>query len=389
MTATARPGSRWSPRPLSASVTQRHQDGAAATLEVHTTLGPLREQWDAMVTAATVPPVDWRSWWIEGSAVPHVRFLLVVQGGRLLGGLAVEHRSILGVPMLRLAGHDQHVADCDILTAAGAADTVLTCLRPWFRLLGGCLVDFNGVRQDSLLRMALPPGIREHAHALGGAPVAHFPDGFDAYLRRRSSSWRSNYRRNARRLEAWDYRHRRLTSGEVETGLAALRRLHGQRFSDRSDFLPSFERFADAARIGSPRGELVFHVLARGHDIIAVNAVVELGAYWSYYQGGRNTDDERFQGAGTVLLGKIIEDGCARGAHSLDLGLREDTYKLRMADEVRPARRLKGGIGWAAPVAHSAGAVREHAPRRAVSVLRSVRRAVRRARRRSRYATPK
>ena len=373
--------------PAASGVIDRRRNGPAATLEVHTTLGPLREQWDAMVAATPAPPVDWRSWWIEGNAVPHTRFLLVMEGGRLLGGLAVERRSVLGVPLLRLAGHDQHVADCDILAAAGAADTVVACLRPWFRSLGGCLVDFNGVRKDPLLRMTLPPGVGEYAHGLGGAPLARFADGFDAYLLRRSSSWRSNYRRNARRLEALDYYHRRLESGEVEAGLAALRRLHGQRFSDRSDFLPSFERFAAAARIGSRRGELAFHVLGRGQDIVAVNAVVEVGAYWSYYQGGRNTEDPRFGGAGTVLLGKIIEDACLRGAHSLDLGLREDTYKLRMADEVRPARRLKGGIGWAAPVAHGAGALRQHVPRRAVMMLRSARRTARRARPRLRRAT--
>ncbi|HSK97938.1 MAG TPA: GNAT family N-acetyltransferase [Euzebyales bacterium] len=361
-------------------VTQRRRHGRAAALEVHTALGPFREQWDAMVAAAPVPPVDWRSWWIEGSAVPQTRFLLVLEDGRLLGGLAVEQRSVLRVPLLRLAGHDQHVADCDILAAAGAEDTVVECLRAWFRSLGGCLVDFNGVRCDPLLGRILPPGVGQRAHALGGAPLARLADGFDAYLRRRSSSWRSNYRRNARRLGALDYHHRRLESSEVEIGLTALRRLHGQRFTDGSDFLPSFERFAAAARIGSRRGELAFHVLARGDHIIAVNAVVEVGSYWSYYQGGRNTEDPRFGGAGTVLLGKIIEDGCIRGAHSLDLGLRTDTYKLRMADEVRCARRLTGGIGWAAPVAHGAGALRRQVPRPAVKVLRSARRTVRRAR---------
>jgi CelD/BcsL family acetyltransferase involved in cellulose biosynthesis len=375
-------------RPASISVVaERQRSRPRVTLEVRTTLGPFRDQWDALVAADTVPIVDWRSWWLEGVADPQTRFLLVVEDDRLLGGLAIERHRVLGVPAWRLAGHDRHVTDGDILATAGAEDTVVACLQSWFRALGGCLVDLNGVRQDSLLRTTLPPGVGAYAHALGGAPVARFPDGFDAYLLQRSGSWRSNYRRDARRLDAWGYCHRRLPASEIEAGLTALRLLHGQRFSARSDFLPFFEHFAAAARIGSSKGEVAFHVLARDDDIIAVNVVIEVNAYWSYYQGGRNTVDPRLQGAGTVLLGKIIEDGCIRGAHSLDLGLRADTYKLRMADEVRPALQFKGGVGWAAPVAQGADVLRQRAPQSFVSMLRSTRRRARGLDHRLRQAT--
>src|SRR5690349_16934344 len=52
-------------------------------------------QWDQLVDSSPLPSPFLRSWWLTGAGGPGGHFLLVVDGARLLGGLALENRHLM------------------------------------------------------------------------------------------------------------------------------------------------------------------------------------------------------------------------------------------------------------------------------------------------------
>jgi hypothetical protein len=61
-------------------------------------------QWDQLVERSPLPSPFQRSWWLIGTGAPRVRFLLVVDADRLLGGLALQEGRRLGLPCFRMLG---------------------------------------------------------------------------------------------------------------------------------------------------------------------------------------------------------------------------------------------------------------------------------------------
>jgi len=89
-----------------------------ADVVVTRTLGVWRDSWDALVECAPVPSPFLRSWWLEGVGGANVRFVLVVDDGLLIGGLALERRRCMGLSQYRFASSGVLCPDhLDLLTA--------------------------------------------------------------------------------------------------------------------------------------------------------------------------------------------------------------------------------------------------------------------------------
>jgi CelD/BcsL family acetyltransferase involved in cellulose biosynthesis len=314
-------------------------------VRVQRSLGPYQDPWDRLVEARTPPPVDQRSWWAETMAGPDSRFVLVVAGDHLIGGLALDITRRWGVTHLRITGDSLFPTEMDLLVDPDHTDVALEHFRRWLRSHDHGVVDLDGLPEQSLLRRALPVDVEEIDRP--GSPYIPLRGSFDDYMRRLSRNLRRDLRRVSRRLKEHGVSHRRLAPTEVEFGLATLRRLHSNRFTDDSAFLPYFDRFAQAARHGARRGELAFHVLARDDEVIAIEALAEVDGHLASFQTGMAPrDDRRYRGAGNLLLFHFLEDAWRRGLHEVDLGREPDHFKARLTSHVRPVKRLVGSWGW-------------------------------------------
>lgn len=313
------------------------------TVEVRRDLEGYRDQWDALVPEGDPPSPFQRAWWLESLAGEHGRFVLVVRGDRLLGGLAVSQRTRWGVARLQLIGADLYPVYCDVLADPGEADVVVDHLRGWLRRHRQCLFDFDGVVGSGLLAQALPPGVR--SRRVTGAARVSLDQGYDAYLASRSRNLRSSIRRHRTRLNDQGYTHRVLDPQDPVAALGVLRSVHSQRFAGRSVFLPTFDRFAVAADAGMRAGELAVHALARDDDVLAVEATFQVGDLVASYQAGIDATRSEARGAGTALLASVIEWACDRGHTAFSFLRGEEDYKLRWAGHVDDVHRLTGGQG--------------------------------------------
>lgn len=157
-------------------------------------------------------------------------------------------------------------------------------------------------------------------------------EGWEAYLRSRTSKWRNNYRRNERQLAE---------RGNVE--LVRYRPPGGLGTAPRWDLYDMCERVASRSwQAGSSRGttlsdEAVRDFLRDVHRQAALLGMVDLNlllvdgepaafAYNYHYagcvQGLRSGFDPAFSkdGAGTVLYARMLQDSCARQDRCIDFG---------------------------------------------------------------------
>jgi CelD/BcsL family acetyltransferase involved in cellulose biosynthesis len=310
---------------------------------VRTRLGPLAERWDALVEHLPLPSPFLRSWWLEHTAGRRPCFVLVVEDGALLGGLALEEGRWLGVPCLRVMGAGALCPDhLDAVALPGREADVLAALAGWLRRPGSRLVDLEGVAAGARVAAVLPGRVRREVVAM--AHWTPLPDDPDAWLRDRSRNLRANLRKARGRLGREAVAYRAARGAAVEPALASLRRLHAERWGGRSRFLAGYERFAAAARAGAARGEFVVHELAAGGTVIAAVGSFEVAGRVSLYQGGR-LPARRWRDASTVLLATLIEDACRRGLGEADLLRGDEQYKRRLAPATRELVRLRAAHG--------------------------------------------
>lgn len=316
-----------------------------AHLEVTDRLGEHAPAWDALVAAADPPNAMWRSWALVAREEPDLRYLLVVDEGRLLGGLTVTVRATrrFAIPVVTLPA--AAASHADLLAVPGKEQEVADHVAGWFRSHRNAIIDLWGLVPSGRLPGVV--GATPTLSQVGHSPYVSLPDDFEHYLATRSANFRSNLRRNRRRLQQAGFRHRVLHADETDRALSELHRLHAQRHGERSTFLPRFEAFSRVARAGVAVGELTFHALERDADIIAIDAVFEVAGRADYYQGGRDTVTREHQGAGLVLLAEIVATGSQRGLRELDLQPQADAYKLGFTEQLRPVSRLHATRGWA------------------------------------------
>jgi CelD/BcsL family acetyltransferase involved in cellulose biosynthesis len=306
-------------------------------------------QWDQLVDLSPVPSPFLRSWWLTGVSGPQSRFLLVVQGDRLLGGLALEERRWLGVSRLRMTGTGLLCPDhLDLLTYPGHEDAVAGTVRAWLRRPGSRLIDLQGVRGDSPLITVLPGRVRSDAQA--GAPWTGLPGDSRTYLAARPAGLRKTLRRASTRLEAEGVTHRVDRGRSAVRSLDILRRLHEAQWGDQSRFLPVFDRFAAACRLGAECDEVAVHELAAGETVIAIMVSFEVAGRVSLYQSARLTET-RWRDATTVLLARVLADACDRGFTEVDFLRGDEGYKSNFAPERRELLRLRAASGGTGQIA--------------------------------------
>jgi CelD/BcsL family acetyltransferase involved in cellulose biosynthesis len=298
-------------------------------------------QWDRLVDSSPLPSPFLRSWWLTGAGGPGRHFLLVVDGPRLLGGLALEKRH----PMqsIRMMGDGSLCPDhLDLLAAPGHETAVIGLLRDWLCRPGERLLDLKGVQAGSRLIEALPGRVRREPMAI--APFTPLPGSPEAYRAALPSLFRRNLRVSAKRLAAEGVTHRTIRGRAILEHLGTLRELHQSQWGNRSRFLPAFDRFAAGFAAGGAADEVVVHELATGDLVVATVAAFEVAGRVSLYQSARLTD-RRWRDVTTVLLAAIIDDACARGFREVDFLRGAEPYKGRFAPDYRQMSRLMAGKG--------------------------------------------
>jgi CelD/BcsL family acetyltransferase involved in cellulose biosynthesis len=328
------------------------------------------DQWDTLVEQLPLPSPFLRSWWLEATAGPRPRFVLVVAGDMLLGGLALDEDRRFGLPLLRLMGTGPLCPDhLDLVARRAHEATVVRAIASWLGRPGWRVLDLEGVVADSRLRPALPG--RVHEQFLDVAPWTPLPDDPADLAANRSANFRANLKKATRRLEADGVTHRTARPGDVEAALESLRRLHGRQWGERSQFLASFERFAAASRAGAGRGEALFHELVAGDTVIATVSCFEVAGRSSLYQSGRLVD-RRWRNSTTVLLARAVEDACQRGLAEVDFLRGAEPYKRNFATDERHLLRLRAAKGVGGRLALAGLIGREQAKRRAGRLARRI-----------------
>jgi len=319
-------------------------------------------RWDELVDLAPLPTPFLRSWWLAGTAGTQPRFVLVVENDRLLGGLALEEGRRLGVPCLRMMGAGPLCPDhLDLLACSGHEDSVAGALGAWLCRPGARVLDLDGIRADARLLAALPRHVRREP--LTVAPWAPLPADPQAYLAVRPSGFRKTLRKARARLAAEGFAHCVKRGPSAVSALATLRQLHRAQWGDRSGFLPSFDRFAAACRLGAECDEVVVHELTVTGTVVAIMVTFEVAGRVSLYQSARLTDF-RWRDAMSVLLAAIITDACDRGFAEVDFLRGDEAYKNNFAPDRRELLRLRGATGTAGRLALAAETA-AHAGRRA------------------------
>jgi CelD/BcsL family acetyltransferase involved in cellulose biosynthesis len=327
-------------------------------------------QWDALVEQLPLPSPFLRSWWLELTAGPRPRFVLIAAQDVLLGGLALDEARRFGVPLLRFMGTGPLCPDhLDLVARRGHEATVARAIAGWLRRPGWRVLDLEGTVTDSRLRSALPGRVREQL--LDVAPWTPLPDDPADFLATRSANFRANLRKATRRLDADGVTHRVTRSGDVDAALGSLRRLHSSQWGQRSQFLASFERFAAASRAGAGRGEMLFHELVAGETVIATVSCFEVAGRSSLYQSGRLVD-RRWRNSTTVLLARVVEDACRRGLTEVDFLRGSESYKRNFAAQERSLLRLRAAKGIGGRLALAGLIGRERTWRRAGQLARQI-----------------
>jgi CelD/BcsL family acetyltransferase involved in cellulose biosynthesis len=316
----------------------RSQDVSDVQMTVRRSLGGYATAWDALVDRQPLPSPFLRSWWLEAMSAAHPRFLLVLDGLELLGGLAVEESRCLGVTVVRVRGGGPLAPDhLDLIAVPGAEAAVAAALRRWFDGRGPCLVDLAGLASATRLATALPGARIERD---GVAPWSALPDDPDTYRRSRPARLRHSNDRARRRLDREGIVHRAVPRDEAAVSLTRLRGLHTAQHGTRSRFVRRFDDAARAALAGLARGEATVHELTGPQGAIVVQLWLQVAGRLSYYQGGRDLD-HRWRGAGAVLMEMAIEEGIRRGAGELDLLRGGETYKRELTTGERHLLRVR------------------------------------------------
>jgi hypothetical protein len=311
---------------------------------------------------------------LKGVGGPHRDFLLVADDDHLVGGLALEKETRLGLSCLRIMGDGALCPDhMNVLIAPGYADCVIRILKNWLCRSGDRLLDLKGLQAGSPLLGALPGPVRQELLAL--APFALLPDSADGYLAGLPSQFRRNLRRSSARLEAEGVIHRTNRGFDVARALDDLQRLHRAQWGGRSNFLPVFDQFAAGCLLGVAADEVAVHELVIHESVVATVVVFEVAGRVSLYQSARLTEP-RWRDATTVLLSTIVTDACDRGFSEVDFLRGDESYKGRFAPNQRQTFRLLAAKGTAGRIAFGSKVAAAGATAVAVRAVRAGRASV-------------
>ena len=314
-------------------------------------LGQWTSQWDGLVDASPLPSPFLRSWWLTGTSGRGRHFVLVVDDGQLLGGLALEqHRRMSSIQVMGDAALcSDHI---DLLAASGHEAAVSRLIGDWLGRPGDRLLDLRGVRAGSMLAEVLPGRVRREPMA--AAPYALLPDSAEAFRATLTSRFRRKIRNTTSRLEGEGVSHRVLRGPAVRSGLDTLRELHRSQWQGRSEFLSSFDCFVAGCTGGIEVDEVVVHQLVTGDLVVATAFAFEVAGRASMYQSARLTDP-RWKDVGVTLFASIVDDACVPRPHRSGLSPRRRGMEGTLHDPTSrdvSARGGQGRVGWARTYGH-------------------------------------
>ncbi|HEX5146224.1 MAG TPA: GNAT family N-acetyltransferase [Conexibacter sp.] len=317
-------------------------------------LDALAPQWDALAADCALPQMSpaWvLAWWrhvAPDGAQP--RTVVVRDGAELVGvapyyvetggGGRVDYR-LPGIEIAaRLAPLARRDREWDVAEAIGATLARATP-RPDALLFEGVPVESHWL---TALRERWPGALRPplRSTSFDGNPVATLAgDSFEQWLAARSSNFRGQMRRLRRRFADAGGSSRLATRATLAADAATLTRLHAMRWDGRghSNLVDLGDRFsAMVVELGErllDERRFALRVLELDGEPVAAQLFVGAGGTVLFVNGGW---DERHAALKPSLLCLLdaVEDGFAAGADRLDLGVGEQSYKLRFADGSLP-----------------------------------------------------
>lgn len=304
-------------------------------------LGEAGPAWDRLVDESPVPSPFLRSWWLRYTCTETGSYLAFHRTGEgLVGGLPIARDRHLGVPRIRFGGAGVLCPDhLDLLCRAGVENELKAPLMTWLTRHRNLIVDLSGLVQGSVLGRVLGRPVE----AIDVAPYAALPVAPAEYLATRSSGTRRSARRSDRRLVEAGARHHRVPREGLATALADFRRLHEAR-PDRAPLLAELPRLARALDAGLAAGEARVDVLETGGRAQAVSLAFVVAGRLSLYQVARSLE-RADDGAGTVLLHRVVADAVAGGCHEVDFLRGDEGYKDSLADGRRSIGRIRFARG--------------------------------------------
>lgn len=319
-------------------------------------LSPLAGEWDELASANQLPlmaPACVMAWWRNlAPARAQPRVIVVRDGGRLVGlapfylqpgwrggGLGLRLPGIeLGGRLAPLvaAGHEPAVAGeiASALASCAARSGAVTLegtplSSDWAAALGD---GWPGRRRPASRR-----------YQVSGCPTVSLrEDSFEAWLSAKSSNFRREMRRLRRQFIAAGGTTRSSTVESLPSDIDLFVRLHVARWEGRgsSSFVGLGERLAGVLgdmghALLEQEGRFRMRMLEVDGEPISAQLFLAAGGRVLYINGGW---DERFAKLKPSMLGILdaIEEGFERGESRVDLGLGEQSYKLRFADGSDP-----------------------------------------------------
>lgn len=292
---------------------------------------------------------DWFDAWNRhyGDASPARVAVARDGGGEVRGILPLVGQRSGGLRLTRVAG--ANLADL-VAPACAAVDEVEVALAAVAAARADSVLPksflFDNVDGSAhwWARAAEASGLRIAERGRTVGPYASLEGNYDAYLKRRSSSFRKRQRRIENRIarEA-ELSLRRIDGDEVEAGIATLFDLHDRRWEGRgasSLASPVARRFhLDFARAASARGWLRLWLIEDAGTPVAAFYGWLVGDRYAFYQSGLEPEYGRLS-VGQYMHAKVIESAIAEGAAEYDMLLGDEGYKASFTDDVRDLRSL-------------------------------------------------
>jgi CelD/BcsL family acetyltransferase involved in cellulose biosynthesis len=193
-----------------------------------------------------------------------------------------------------------------------------------------------------VLEAAWPGGLRpaSRRYQVLGCPTATLDAPcFERWLAGKSANFRSSMRRMRRRFAEAGGTARTATHDTLDADVETFARLHAVRWRGRggSHFVRLGGALAATLRdIGHAQleheGRFRLRVLELAGDPVTAQLFLAAGEQVHYVNGGWDERFARFKPPMLAIL-DAVEEAFARGQHVLNLGLGEQSYKLRFADE--------------------------------------------------------
>lgn len=310
-------------------------------------LGEWAAAWDELVNHAVVLTPFLRAWWLEGVGSGTALFLLVVDEGRLIGGLALERRrGFGGVSVYRLLGSGKLCPDyLDMVVDPERREEVAQALLGWWNNVGAAFLEFDGLVDDHRLGQAFPQSSARHA---GFTSYEQLVGTYEDYLQGRSQKTRARLRRAARRFDEAGVTCRRVEGPEVLDVLPVFWALHATR-DDRAELMLQRPRIDRAVTLGIQSGEVAACVAEYDGNVLAAQLEFDVAGRVCVYQQARLTTPE-YAHLGTRLSAFAIEDACRRGAQTFDLLRGAESYKASIMSHrhglvsLRAAQGMRGHL---------------------------------------------